>query len=143
VSGPGFTVRSNQLTSEPEALNKYHHRLLLNLVHLPQQCLRNSHHRSCLLLPLLCGQLVFLLLSRSSTHLFFVHHLSASREWVIPAKPKPGRKPKKDLASTTVQANDVLTYFLIHFGLLKILGPRYQMPVVGASRTGINHCRRF
>jgi hypothetical protein len=23
---------------------------------------------------------------------------TASKEWVIPAKPKPGRKPKKDLA---------------------------------------------
>jgi hypothetical protein len=49
---------------------------------------------------------------------FFAHYRSASREWVIPAKPKPGRKPKRDLASTTVQANDVLTYFLIRFGLL-------------------------
>ncbi|KAI0257607.1 hypothetical protein BJV78DRAFT_1163809 [Lactifluus subvellereus] len=31
---------------------------------------------------------------------------TASREWVIPAKPKPGRKPK-DLAPTSVQTSDV------------------------------------
>ncbi|KAH9969014.1 hypothetical protein BC827DRAFT_1120965 [Russula dissimulans] len=32
---------------------------------------------------------------------------TASKEWVIPAKPKPGRKPKKDLALASVQQNDV------------------------------------
>ncbi|KAI9457726.1 hypothetical protein F5148DRAFT_1287579 [Russula earlei] len=32
---------------------------------------------------------------------------TASKEWVIPAKPKPGRKPKKDSAPPSVQQNDV------------------------------------
>ncbi|KAH9064272.1 hypothetical protein EDB87DRAFT_1396336 [Lactarius vividus] len=32
---------------------------------------------------------------------------TASREWVIPAKPKPGRKPKKDLTPTPSQLSDV------------------------------------
>ncbi|KAI9460928.1 hypothetical protein BJY52DRAFT_1261286 [Lactarius psammicola] len=32
---------------------------------------------------------------------------TASREWVIPAKPKPGRKPKKDLTPTPSQHSDV------------------------------------
>ncbi|KAN0125199.1 hypothetical protein V8E52_001751 [Russula decolorans] len=32
---------------------------------------------------------------------------TASKEWVIPAKPKPGRKPKKDLAPASVQQIDV------------------------------------
>ncbi|KAF8507149.1 hypothetical protein F5888DRAFT_1647963 [Russula emetica] len=35
---------------------------------------------------------------------------TASKEWVIPAKPKPGRKPKKDLVPASVQQNDVIIY---------------------------------
>ena len=46
---------------------------------------------------------------------FFTHNLLASREWVIPAKPKPGRKPKKDLASTSDQTSDVIILFLVHY----------------------------
>ncbi|KAI0286987.1 hypothetical protein BGY98DRAFT_1105024 [Russula aff. rugulosa BPL654] len=33
---------------------------------------------------------------------------TASKEWVIPAKPKPGRKPKKDLAPAPAQQSDVV-----------------------------------
>jgi len=32
---------------------------------------------------------------------------SASKEWVIQPKPKPGRKPKKDAAPTTLPEIDV------------------------------------
>ncbi|KAI0304934.1 hypothetical protein BC826DRAFT_1100691 [Russula brevipes] len=32
---------------------------------------------------------------------------TASKEWVIPAKPKPGRKPKKDVFPAPVQQNDI------------------------------------
>jgi hypothetical protein len=34
----------------------------------------------------------------------------ASKDWVIPAKPKPGRKPKKDLVSAPVQQSDVMIF---------------------------------
>ncbi|KAH9985400.1 hypothetical protein BJV74DRAFT_846964, partial [Russula compacta] len=32
---------------------------------------------------------------------------TASKEWVIPAKPKPGRKPKKEPAPASIQQNDL------------------------------------
>jgi hypothetical protein len=30
----------------------------------------------------------------------------ASKEWIIPAKPKPGRKPKNDIAAPTAEEAD-------------------------------------
>ena len=41
--------------------------------------------------------------------------LLASKEWVIPAKPKPGRKPKKDLAPAPAQQSDVIIYNSVCF----------------------------
>ena len=32
--------------------------------------------------------------------------IAATKEWVIPAKPKPGRKPKKDTTSPVTKDSD-------------------------------------
>ena len=37
----------------------------------------------------------------------FTHAPPASKEWVIPAKPKPGRKPKKDTTQPAKEVTDV------------------------------------
>ena len=36
----------------------------------------------------------------------------ASKEWVIPAKPKPGRKPKKDTSAPVSEETEVRKFFL-------------------------------
>jgi Minimal binding motif of Hap4 for binding to Hap2/3/5 len=98
----GFRVRSNQLTTTapPQARP-----LTAMPPQLPSPVISSST---------LWATGISLPLESPFPPFFFAHHLLASREWVIPAKPKPGRKPKKDLAPTPVQTSDVITYFLIH-----------------------------
>jgi Minimal binding motif of Hap4 for binding to Hap2/3/5 len=78
----------------------------------PLRCLLSLHRRSYPLhLP--CGQLVSTVCFSQFFFGLISYHfatLLASKEWVIPAKPKPGRKPKKDLAPAPVQQSDVIIY---------------------------------
>ena len=56
---------------------------------------------------------------------------SASKEWVIPAKPKPGRKPKKDL---NVVVNEEAEVGRFHPPPLHNLSLNERLCIVGRRR---------
>ena len=97
----------------------------------PLLCLKRLHHR-----PRLYGQQVSLMCD-------FKSHKSkpfaASKEWVIPAKPKPGRKPKKETSaapsSPVVKDDEASTiHILLRFSV--DVESRTRSPRVGVSKTG-------
>jgi hypothetical protein len=45
--------------------------------------------------------------------MMYVYMLAASKEWVIPAKPKPGRKPKAEAAPPLKEDEEVSCYWLL------------------------------
>ena len=55
----------------------------------------------------------------------------ASKEWVIPAKPKPGRKPKKDTDAPVSEETEVSNFI---FPLLYDLSPNEKVRIVGRPR---------
>jgi hypothetical protein len=69
------------------------------------------------------------------------HFLIASKEWVIPAKPKPGRKPKKDTSTRSSDDTEVflsiimviflsfLTLFYYYLAARGSKGPSYSEQV--------------